>query len=588
MFSMYATGFVVLVALYLFVSERYRVDVTALIILSLLIIFNLIDSKDTLSGFSSAATVTVGAMFILSAALKKTGVVNYLGNQLTKCADNKNIFLLVLTVLVGFVSAFINNTAAVAVMLPTVLSVSKKKKFAASKFLIPLSYASQFGGVCTLIGTSTNLLVSAIAYDSGYGEFDMFEFTKLGLIMFVGGTLYFLFFGKYVLPDYKTEDLDHSYNLEKFITELRIQEKSPLIGKTLIESNLGKEYDISVLEIYRDKRAIWAFPSRILQEGDVLLIRCNFDDLISLQQNLKLESEANFKFSEESLEEHNQTLVEVMISPNSKLIGKSLAQLNFQKRYNAIVVAIRRRDTILRSKLKDHNLSVGDELLLLASKDDLSWIEKNSDFLVLKERSEDTIISSKLTLSVAILVAVVALSAFGIMPILQASIVGCLAMFLTNCITIEEGYQAIDWKVIFLLAGVLPLGMALQNSGLVNLLVDEGLHSLSNYGPTMFLAGMYLVTTVLTSFISNNAAAVLLAPIAISMAESLGVSVKPFLVAVCFAASTSFATPIGYQTNTMIYTPGGYCFKDFIRAGLPLNILFCILAIVFIPVFWPW
>lgn len=580
------TCLIVCLALYFFITEKFSVDLTALIILCLLIIFGLISVEDSLSGFSSPATITVAAMFVLSGALRRTGLVNFLGSKIINFAEKPKIFTLVITGFIGSISAFINNTAAVAVMLPTILSVCKRKNLSPGKYLIPLSYASQFGGVCTLIGTSTNLLVSSIALANGYGEFSIFEFTSLGLIMFIAGTLYFLFFGDYVLPKDKQSNLQDQYELGDYITELRIKNDSSLIDKNLIESNLGKNFDVSVLEIYREKIPRGANPKMKLKAGDILLMRCNVDQIIHLQQSLKLESAPDYKFSQENLKEHDKVLLEVVIPPNSNLRGKTLTDLNFQKRYNAIVIAIRRRNMILHSKMKDVHIRTGDELLLMLPKEESNWLEKNANLIVLKELSELQVNTSKLLTSLGIIVAVVGLAALGILPILHSAIIGCVAMILTKCISIEESYQAIDWKVIMLLAGILPLGIALEQSGALDVLVETVLKFFDGLGPAAFLAGLYLVTAILTESISNNAAAVLLAPLAISTAESLGVSPKPFLVAVCFAASTSFATPVGYQTNTMIYSPGNYCFKDFMRAGIPLNIIFWILAVIFIPVFW--
>ena len=338
---------VVLVALILFVTEKFSVDITALIVLCLLVSFGLIDEKQSLSGFSSPATITVAAMFVISAVLKKTGLVNIIGNKLIRFADRPMVFTSVLTLFAGFISSFINNTASVAVMLPTITSVCKRKKLAVSKFLIPLSYSSQFGGVCTLIGTSTNLLVSAIAVANGLEPFKMFEFLEMGLIMFVAGFFYFLLFGKIVLPEYKSTDLSQAYDLEKYIVELQVGEDSPLIGKSLFESNLGKEHDISVLEIYRNKKVIWARRGYFIAEGDVLLVKMNVEILVDIQQSLKLTSATNYKFSDNGLQDSDKTVIETLIPPNSNMIGKSLATFNFQKRFNANVIAIRRRDSCL-------------------------------------------------------------------------------------------------------------------------------------------------------------------------------------------------------------------------------------------------
>ena len=586
MFEIVIVSFITGFSLYLFLTEKFRVDFVALIILSLLIIFNLVTPEESVSGFSNAATITIAAMFILSRALNIVGVVNGLGKLLLKFSKNQNILVLVIIIFTGFISSFINNTAAVAVLMPTILTVSKRKKFANSRLLIPLSYAAQFGGVCTLIGTSTNLLVSSLYASNGYREFSMFEFTQLGLILFFAGTVYFLLFGKYVLPNYKDNNLEDSYNLGKFITELRVTEKSILIGKSLFESNLGKNFDISVLEVFRQKEALLAFPNTVLCEGDVLLISCDFEDLITIQEEFQLESQANYKFLPAKLKDHKQILLEAIVAPNSKMIGRELKSLNFSNNYNAIIVAIRRRNTILNHKLKHHKFSIGDELLLLVSKENLEFVENNPDLIVLRHRKDAIVDKKKMFLALAILLFVILMPVLGIMPILQSSIIGCVLMILSNCIGIEESYRAIDWKIIILLAGILPLGIALEKSGLTAVIATQSLELFSQFGPEIFIGVLYFVTVILTSLISNNATAVLMTPIAISIAKSLDVSPEPLVIAVCFAASTSFATPIGYQTNTMVYSAGNYKFRDFIRAGVPLNFIFLVIAVIFIPIFW--
>ncbi|MCB0317126.1 MAG: SLC13 family permease, partial [Bdellovibrionales bacterium] len=558
----------------------------SLSILTLLLLTGLVDINEGLSGFSSHATVTIAAMFVLSSGLQKTGAVKLIGRGLLKFGNQISLLTLVLCLGVGTISAFVNNTAAVAVLLPVVLTVCSKKNIAPSKLLIPLSYASQFGGVCTLIGTSTNLLVSSISADAGYGAFSMFELSKLGLIMLIAGTLYLVTIGQSILPNRKALSFVDAYELREYVTEIQVHDQSPLIGKTLRESNFRQKYEAAVLEIIRNKEKIWGALDIPIEPNDVLIVRGSLPSLMRLKDSVGFDILAEFKLQDEDLKDDVITMVEVLLSATSTLIGKTLADIGFQQRYNCIVIAVRRKEELIREKLSDIELRFGDELLLQGPKLSLQSLRNNENFIVLQEIGKQLTRNKKAPIAIFILITVVILSACGILPILHAALMGSLMMIFTRCITMEEAHAAINWQVIFLLAGVLPLGIALTKTGTAQFIVDSTIDLLGNQGPYITLAAIYLITAFLTEIISNNATAVLMAPIAISTAIGLGISPKPLLIAVCFAASTSFSTPVGYQTNTMVYNPAGYKFSDFIKAGVPLNIIFCILAVIFIPVFW--
>lgn len=585
---------------YLFVSEKFRADLVALMVLGSLVIVGLfqhlvtwirpekwISPEEGISGFSNPATITVGAMFVLSAGLQKTGAVAFVARGLKRLARLPTVLLLVMMITVGVVSAFINNTAAVAVFLPLMLAVSAGGKISASKLLIPLSFASQFGGVCTLIGTSTNLLVSSISERAGHGALGMFEFAPLGMIMLGAGTVYLAVFGRWLLPDRRGAQHTENYQLGNYIAELRVMAGSRLVGQTMRTGGFGQKADVTVLEIQRDGKVLFAPLDEQIQAGDVLLVRGGAGEIMAAKASWKLELEPEFQLRDEALEARDLRLVEVLVAPGSNLIDRTLAGVGFRRRYNAIVLAIQAQRATVRQKLNQVRLHFGDALLLLGPRDDLARLRGDPNFLVLEQVEEPSLRRAKIPIALAVIVAVVALAAFNVMPILVSSIVGCIALVVTRCLTLEEAYGAIDWKVIFLLAGVLPLGMAMEKSGAAQLLAQSTLGVVGALGPVVVLAVLYLLTAVLTEFMSNNATAVLMAPIAISTAATLGVDPKPLLMAVCFAASTSFATPVGYQTNTMVYHPGGYRYTDFARVGIPLNLIFWGLAVVFIPKFWP-
>jgi len=493
--------------------------------------------------------------------------------------------LVVIMGTITVMSAFVNNTAAVAVFIPLVMIVANRRKIAASRLLIPLSYASQFGGVCTLIGTSTNLLVSSISDQAGYGAFSMFEFALMGLILFVAGVVFFLTIGQWLLPERKAQELAVTFQLGEYITELRVGRKSWLIGKSILESRLGEDHDITVLRLLHVKEAVWAPLRQAIAGGDVLLVRGRIRELIRLRDAAGLELNVEFKLRDETLQTEDLKLVQALIAPGSELIGQTLKDLDFRNRYKALVLAIQKRGEAIQEKLNSVELGLGDALLIQAHEAQINALRKDEDFIVLDE-VPGAPLRHKAPLVLGILAAVVGLAAFDIMPILVSALLGCLAMVLTRCLTLDEAYSAINWPVIFLLAGILPLGIAMQKSGAAGFIAERAVGAVGHLGPVAVLAVVYLMTSIMTDTMSNNAAAVLLAPIAISTAESIGVDPRPFLMAITFAASTGFSTPVGYQTNTMIYNPGGYKYTDFLRTGVPLSILFWILSVIFIPRFW--
>jgi di/tricarboxylate transporter len=570
----------------LFVSEKLSVDVVALLALAALLVLGLVSPEQALSGFASQATITVAAMFVLSAALSKTGALRAVARLFSRLRTPGR-FTLVVMLCLGALSAFVNNTAAMAVFLPLVLASAARNKFSASKVLIPMSYAAQMGGVCTLIGTSTNLLVDSIARDLGHPGFGLFDFGLLGLATMAVGFVYLLLVGRHLLPSHRQGELSENYELGKYMTELRVLEGSPLIGKSVAEAKLGERFGVFVLELLRGDEQVWSPRAQKLQANDVLLVRGDWQKLTDMRAETKLALEPEFKLKDAQFEAPDQVLTEAMVAPGSRFVGHTLSELDFQWHYNATVLAIHRRGEVLRNTLRQARLNVGDVLLMLARADEMPHLRRNRNFIVLSAREDDTAQRRRAWLALATMATVVAVAAAGWLPIVTSSIIGCVAVVLFGCLEPEEAYEAIDWRVIVLLAGVLPLGIALQSSGAADLLVEGALALIGSGSPLLALAMIYLLTATLTEAMSNNAAAVLLAPIAFATAQALGVSPTPFLVAVAFAASTSFATPVGYQTNTMVYSVGGYRFADFMRIGLPLNLVFWALAVTLIPRLFP-
>ena len=580
---------VVAVAMGLFISGKLRVDLIALCVLLALLVLGLINAGQALYGFANPATGTIAAMFVLSAGLARTGSIQWLARRIDKLAGRKEARLvLVLGITVAAISAFVINTATVAIFIPVAIVLAKTRRIAASRVLIPLSFASQFGGVCTLIGTSTNILVNSIAVSRGLNSFGLFEFAPLGLAMSVVGIAYLLVMGNWLLPRRKgeVEQVD-KYRLSDYVAELKVTENSPLIGTIWEKSEASRDTKVLLANLLRNDRATSRPAKTKIREGDILLLHGNVDKLIDMEHKYGLELHKNVKVHDQQLSSSDVRLIEALVPPRSNLIGRTLHSSDFFRRYKSTVLAIQRRGKVLKERVADIQLDSGDTLLLQGQKDDISRLLNSPHVIVTNELTELYIRKDRTIIALSMLLLVVILAAFNIVPILVAALIGATGMVLGRCLTPEEAYQAIDWKIIFLLGGIIPLGLALEQNGAARWLANTLLKDFSAIGPLMLLAVLYLTTAMLTEIMSNNAAAAILAPIAFSLAVAMNVDPRPFLVAITFAASTSFATPLGYQTNTMIYAPGGYRFLDFTRIGVPLNLIFWGVAVLLIPLIWP-
>lgn len=574
----------------LFASERLPIDVTALVVMSLLLASGIVTPAEGLSGFSNPATVTIAAMFVLSAALTKTGVIDVAGVALTRLG--RGHFLLSTFLLagsVGLLSCFVNNTAAVAVFLPIALRIARDLRVSASKLLMPLSFASMFGGICTLIGTSTNVLVSSIAEEHGFRPLSMFELTPIGLIFFAAGMLYLLGIGIRIIPNRRPcDDLSESFRLDAYVTDLVVLGDSPLIGRRLTDTGLGHDAGLEVLEIRRGGDRLPLPGAHVLvRPGDVLRAIADVTKIRGIEREAGLKLQPHAKHGDRDLESAEVALVEAVVAPGSALVGKSLEEMRFRQTFGATVLALRHRERLLYEGLGRTPLSGGDALLIEVPRDRLEDLKRNRAFVLVTEHSAPELRPNKVIPALVIIVAVVTAAALGIAPVVVSAVIGVALLVLTRCITLDEAYAAVDWRIVVLLAGVLTLGTALETTGAASLLATQIANLLGTFGPTAMLSGLFLLTTLLTNVMSNAASAALLAPIAIATASTFGVSSRPFLIAVTLAASLSFMTPVGYQTNTLIYGPGRYRFIDFVRVGTPLNILFWILGSLLIPVFWP-
>lgn len=583
--DLWITLIVLVGAVVLFVSEKLPVDVVALLILGSLLVFGVVSPGEALSGFSSPATITVAAMFVLSAGLQRSGALRGVGELLSRVRWPWLLGLLMM-LLAAFASAFINNTAIVAVFLPLVISAVVARGLSPSKFLIPLSFAAQFGGVCTLIGTSTNLLVDSLARQSGQPGFALFEFAGLGLWFVLAGILYMLVAQRFLLPDLGIPDSAADDHRGRYLVELRVPEKSPVIGRAGSVAIPVEAKDVFLLENFREGRALAQPRAEAIAAGDRLLIRGDWNEIERVRRELQLRHDRVARDLDGDPDD-TRVHAEVMIAPGSTLAGKSLAQLRFGHVYRVRVHGVQRSGAQPRLPLDHIPLAVGDILLVDATASALEDLRSDPGVLLIGQREQPRVDMRRALLSLLVMAAAIGVAVIGWMPIVASSLLGCAALVVLRCLRPEEAYAAVDWRVIVLLAGVLPLGIALQKSGGADWVAQHALGWLSGHGPLVTLAAIYLLTALMTEVMSNNAAAVLVVPIAISTAESMGVDAKPFLVAVAFAASTSFATPVGYQTNTMVYTAAGYRFSDFPKIGIPLNLLFWVMAVILIPRYFP-
>ncbi|MBX0322483.1 SLC13 family permease [Halomicroarcula sp. F13] len=607
----------ILVALALFATEAVPVDVTAIAVMVALMLaepvtVTLVDAglladplyvlhrpgddvsplTQGLSGFASTATITVLAMFILSDGVQRTGIVQILGSKLAALTGDSETRQLGATVgLVGPISGFINNTAAVAILLPMVTDIAHNGKISPSKLLLPLSYASMFGGMLTLIGTSTNILASQLSAELLDHPFGMFEFTQLGVVVTVVGTVYLMTVGRWLVPGRieAREDLTDEFEMGEYLTEVVVREDSPIVGQTVREALSETEFDVDVIQLVRGDRVfLEPLDPKSIQPGDVFAVRTDRDTLVDLldAEGLDLIPEVDVDDAELESASEQQNLVELVVAPGSSLVGETLVSSNFRQRYDATVLALRRGRELFRQRMDRVSLKVGDTLLVQATADSIERLNVNRDFIVAQEVQRPDFRRSKIPVAVGIVAAVVGVAALTPIHIVVSALAGAVAMVLTGCLRPQELYDAVQWDVIFLLAGVIPLGIALQETGGADLLADLFVLAAPGLPGIVALGLMYVVTAVLTNVISNNASVVLMIPVAVEAAQQLNANAFAFVLAVTFAASTAFMTPVGYQTNLLVYGPGGYRFTDYLKVGAPLQAVFAVVTTLGIAFFW--
>jgi len=636
-------AFLTLGAVLLFVTEALEIELVAAGVMAVLLITGIITPEEGLSGFSSPATITIAAMFILSEGLRKTGLVNRLGDLLGTLFDEYDFRIATVAMMLttGLLSGIINNTAVVAIFLPVVLSAARETGVRSTKALMALSFSAMFGGICTLIGTSTNILVSSIIVESPVAEMEpigMFELAPFGLICFAAGTIYMLTVGEKLIPEREAErDLTESFEMEEYLTEIEIRPQETTAYKPARRTFIHEEDDVDVLEVERAGESIR--PQEEVQLNlevfDVVRLRGSAEAIQKLAEREGIVLKPGAEVREADITAGEAELFEAVVAPDGMLDGCSLDDIEFAETFAAQILAVRRSGEVIHDDLLEEPLQGGDVLLLQAQRENISQLQKHPAFIVISElglapfKSEMllpagltmggvvataafdglsfeaagllalfaavTVTTLRLTLGEGVVgshatIAVAGLIPFGLaypLDIVVTAVAGAVLMNVMGIVRPQDSYDAVNWQVIILLAGLIPLGVALENTGGIEWIAEILRTIAQGHNPHAMVAAFYLVTVLLTGIMSNQATAILFTPLAIQAAVDMGLNPRPLVMAVTFAASASFLTPVGYQTNTLIYGAGQFEFKDFVRAGTPLTLLFWLLATIFIPVFWP-
>lgn len=608
-------------AIVFFVTEWLRVDVVALIVVIALMLTGLLTPAQAIAGFSNTIVLTIAALFIIGGAVLQTGLAGVIGNQVLKIAGTNPTRLLVMVMLtVSLMSAFMSSTGTVAVLLPAVVSLATSARISPSKLLIPLAYASLFGGALTLIGTPPNLVVSDLLRENGYAPFQFFDFTFLGALLLLGGVFYMAVAGWRMLPERAAvrelarvetpKEIVRRYALPENLFWLRVRHSSDLVGKTVAESDFGKRFNVNIIDlkrkpesrtmvqvgeaklVWQDEKARGMKPSveTVFQADDLVLVQGAPDDVAHLSASWNLGVQVAQPEAEKSLMNQEVGLAEVLLPPDSTLIGQTLVALHFGGNYRLSVLGIRRPGSDETLNLKTTPLRFGDILLVQGPWENiLSLRQKQRDFVVMGQPEAMLGPSQrhKAPLAALILAAMLVVMIGDFLPLTTASMLAGLLMILTGCLTIDEAYSYIDWKSIVLIAGMLPMSTALEKVGLVSVVAQNMTNILGGYGPIAVLAGLFIGTALFTQVLSNTATAVLLAPLAVASAQNLGVQPQAFLMAVGIAASMAFASPVASPVNTLVMGAGNYRFSDYMKVGIPLVLVTALVAIVILPLLWP-
>lgn len=608
-------------AIIFFVTEWLRVDVVALIVVIALMISGLLSPAEAIAGFSNTIVLTIAALFVIGGAVLQTGLAGIIGNQVLKVAGtNPTRLLVVVMITVSLMSAFMSSTGTVAVLLPAVVSLAASVRISSSRLLIPLAYASLLGGALTLIGTPPNLIVSDLLREGGYQPFQFFDFTLLGVLLLAVGIIFMALVGKRLLPERAAvrelarletpKEIVTRYALPENLFRLRVRSSSALVGKTVAESEFGSQFNVNIIELRRkpevrtmvqvgESKLVWQDDKTrgvkppvdmAFRTDDLVLVQGAPDDVALLAASWNLGVQLAQPEDDKALINQEVGLAEVLLPPDSSLIGKTLVELQFGGQHRLSVLGIQRPGTQEKLNLKTTSLRFGDILLVQGSWENILFLRKNQrDFVVMgqPEAMIGPVHRHKAPLAALILAGMLIVMIGDFMPLTTVSMLAGLLMILTGCLSIDEAYGFIDWKSIVLIAGMMPMSTALERVGLVGVVAESMTNTLGAYGPIWVLAGLFLGTALFTQVLSNTATAVLLAPLALASAYNLGVQPHAFLMAVGVAASMAFASPVASPVNTLVMGAGNYRFSDYVKVGIPMVLISALVAILVLPWLWP-
>jgi di/tricarboxylate transporter len=573
-----------------FLREWASPDLVALSAMAILLVAGVLSADDVLGVFSNSAPIVIGCMFVLSAGLERTGGIDALAQIFMRIAGTSEWRAqLALALLIVPLSALVNHLPVVVVFVPVILAMARKSDVKASRLLIPLSFYSILGGTCTLIGMKTNLLVNGIAHRRGLAQFGMFEITPLGLIYAAIGIAYLLIFGRKFLPHRESLAALIGGGIPRmFLTQAVISNASPLLGKTIAETPLARLREARIIDLTRNGERIETPLETVrFAAGDQLLLETPVAGVKGIKEmpGVLFQSEAELGVA--TTGEREAILMEGILGSRSSFLGKTLRDLNFRRQYGVHILAVHRQGENLREHFEDVELAFGDTLLVQGPAEGIHRLMQERDFLSLTEPTQRAFRRHKAPLAIVASGSVIVLGAFHVLPIAALALIAAIFVVVAGCLDIEEARAAVEWRILYMILGMLALGTAMETTGAAHLIARGVTAAVGRFGPAVTLSVTYLVATVLTELISNNAVAVLLTPIAFEIAATMGVDARPFAVAIMFGCAASFATPIGHQTNTYVFGAGGYRFIDFPKIGAPLNLLLWIVASILIPIFWP-
>lgn len=581
-------------ALAAFVFELLPVDVTALCLLTALLLSGIVPLDEAFAGFANKGVLAIAGLFVLSHALVRTGYLEIMGHEISRRFGTRRwVGVAVLLGIVAVMSGFLNNTAVVAMTIPLAMDLCRRLGLSPSKVLMPLSFAAIFGGTLTLIGTSTNLLVSSLVEKSGGEPLGMFEFTPMGLVFLACGLGYVLLVAPRTLPERASLDsLTREFQMGSYLTELKVVEDSKLVGRNVLDLGLNEWFDVTMLAVIRrGERISDNLRALSLETSDILVVRGAMDNLLRLRSEMGVALLSDVKLTDDELATEEQVMVEALVSPGSGLIGHTLEEMDFRRRYGSFVLAIRREEETLRERLARTPLRFADTLLLVTSRERLDRLGGSNDLILTSELDLQLHRERFWWLPVLVIPVLMALAAFEVVDLLAGVLASVALLLVLRVVRPEESYEAVDWQVVVFIAAFIPVGDAMFRTGLAEVLASvvllPGAWVPESLAPWVAVSVLYLVTSLITETLTNNAAAIVLTPIALQTGAELGVDPRSLVFAVCFAASASFMTPTGYQTNMMVYGPGQYRFTDFVRFGAPLNLFFWLVATLLIPWFFP-